>query len=106
MEPCPYRQGEDTATARAAGNYPPQPRRSPALVGRGSSDPDGYAAGPRKPQWSPALIGRERAVQHVASVDPRAAAMEPCPYRQGETVTGWRGAGAGIVRRNGALPLS
>ena len=36
------------------------------------------------PQWSPALIGRESRVRaHVPDPQHRAA-MEPCPYRQGE----------------------
>ena len=38
-----------------------------------------------RPQWSPALIGRERRrIRELCDPCPVRAAMEPCPYRQGE----------------------
>ena len=83
MEPCPYRQGE--ATDRY-GNLVPDwsPQWSPALIGRESIDHLFDGTADYLPQWSPALIGRERVERERDVAGRGVAAMEPCPYRQGE----------------------
>ena len=129
MEPCPYRQGE---TVRAdAAVVSTRPQWSPALIGR-----ERWSTGPGYGSWPagrngalPLSAGRARAdhgcgrPRGPAAMEPcpyrqgerlpcpgrirasPSAAMEPCPYRQGEKISkphNPRGRG----RRNGALPLS
>ena len=131
MEPCPYRQGElrrELVDARRVQS----PQWSPALIGR-ERTMRGLQHAPwwHEPQWSPALIGRERRdVTRTEEEEEKDAAMEPCPYRQGEPdlaaeietvryAPQWSPALIGRERpnpplldqpsppgRNGALPLS
>ena len=137
----------------------PAPRRSrngalPLSAGRAGSCSSECFAPRNTPQWSPALIGRERCpgpsrrpvptgsrngalplsagrvlVHAVCGADGRVAAMEPCPYRQGEAFNLFDAVRALVAamepcpyrqgeaprppgprrqvhRRNGALPLS
>ena len=131
MEPCPYRQGECESYARFLDEFhvaamEPCPYRQGELGERGG---DGEPL--LMPQWSPALIGREsrtagcrdapgrrcrngalplsagRAERrtHLHHLPRTTAAMEPCPYRQGEH-QGYDGAKRHGQCRNGALPLS
>ena len=87
MEPCPYRQGEaDTPLCRLRVRRRPQ--WSPALIGRERILQCLCAyVHQLTPQWSPALIGRERRARKVKANKLGYAAMEPCPYRQGEVRT-------------------
>ena len=119
MEPCPYRQGE--LDGQPPGGDPVRGRRNGALplsAGRGqrqrsaparTASPESCRNGALplsagrgvdwsreqphilQPQWSPALIGRESAPSAERVTVMPLAAMEPCPYRQGEIDrNGWR----------------
>ena len=110
MEPCPYRQGEQSLAMEMSVDDQ-EPQWSPALIGRERVNTSSETSTPAVPQWSPALIGRERSrgpsrwraptgsrngalplsagrVGRHGRLAPRRrrAAMEPCPYRQGEGV--------------------
>ena len=120
MEPCPYRQGEPPVrAAHVVGVHPGRNGALPLSAGRaGEALPGWWLV--TWPQWSPALIGRESGrgccstglprrcrngalplsagrghEEHRATIDALVAAMEPCPYRQGEAAVGVEGDGRG-----------
>ena len=105
MEPCPYRQGEERIWGQSW-SISTEPQWSPALIGRERGWSRPVPARPAGRNGALPLSAGRAAAEYVRQHPGCTAAMEPCPYRQGEAAVRGQVDDCDNPRRNGALPLS